>query len=56
MPLGPTGEKVRAEMQDRYGATKGKAVFYAKENKDPKFAKAMKSKAPASKRSTRGKR
>jgi len=32
-------------MQDRYGASKGKQVFYAKENKDPKFARAMKGKS-----------
>lgn len=49
MPLGPTGVKVRAEMQDRYGADKGKRVFYGKENKDPKFARAMKKGAPARK-------
>ncbi len=41
MPLGPTGRQVKTEMQDRYGSAKGTSIFYAKENKDPKFAKAM---------------
>ena len=49
MPLGPTGRRVRTEMQDRYGSDKGKAVFYGKEHKDPKFARAMKKGAPARK-------
>ena len=45
MPLAPVGRRVKGEMQDRYGASKGKAVFYAKENKDPRFARAMKGKS-----------
>lgn len=55
MPLGPVGRQVRSEMQDRYGAEKGKSVFYAKENKDPKFARAMKGKSSGRKVS-RGRR
>ena len=45
MPLGSAGRQVKADMQDRYGSAKGKQVFYAKENKDPKFARAMKVKS-----------
>lgn len=56
MPLGPTGKRVRAEMQDRYGADRGKAVFYGKENKDPKFARAMKGKSTSSRKLSKGRR
>lgn len=48
MPLGPTGRRVKNDFLDRYGASKGKAVFYGKENSDPKFAAAMKSRKPTS--------
>lgn len=38
----PAGRRVKGEMQDKYGASKGKAVFAGKAAKDPRFAKAMK--------------
>ncbi|HEU5398940.1 MAG TPA: hypothetical protein VFV77_06645 [Gammaproteobacteria bacterium] len=33
MPLTPKGRKILRNMQREYGATKGKAVFYASINK-----------------------
>jgi hypothetical protein len=33
MPLNKKGKKILAEMQKEYGKKKGKAVFYASENK-----------------------
>jgi len=33
MPLNKKGKKILAEMQKEYGKEKGKAVFYASENK-----------------------
>ena len=33
MPLNKKGKKILAEMQKEYGKDKGKAVFYASENK-----------------------
>jgi hypothetical protein len=33
MPLTPKGEKIKRAMQKQYGKDKGKAVFYAAENK-----------------------
>lgn len=41
MPLNSTGKKVIKKMEHEYGEKKGKSVFYAKENKDSKFARAM---------------
>lgn len=41
MPLTKSGKKVMHKFEDEYGEEKGKSVFYAKENKDKKFAKAM---------------
>lgn len=41
MPLGPSGVKVKRDMEDRYGADKGERVFYASMNKKPKFKAAM---------------
>jgi hypothetical protein len=33
MPLTPKGRKILRQMQQEYGADKGKAVFYASRNK-----------------------
>lgn len=33
MPLTKKGEKIKAAMQKQYGKDKGRAVFYATENK-----------------------
>jgi hypothetical protein len=33
MPLNKKGKKILKAMEDEYGAKKGKAVFYASENK-----------------------
>jgi hypothetical protein len=33
MPLNAKGEKIKKAMQKQYGKDKGKAVFYAAENK-----------------------
>lgn len=41
MPLTKTGKKVEHVFEKEYGSKKGKQVFYAKENKDKSFAKAM---------------
>jgi len=56
MPLASVGRQVQGEMQDRYGSAKGKAVFYAKENKDPKFARAMKGKSRSKRKMSKGRR
>lgn len=42
MPLSEHGKKLKREFQNRYGKKKGERVFYAKENKDAKFAHAVK--------------
>ena len=41
MPLNKTGYKVKEKFEKEYGEKKGKQVFYAKENKEPSFARAM---------------
>lgn len=41
MPLTKVGEKVEEKFEKEYGEKKGKGYFYAKENKDKKFSKAM---------------
>jgi len=41
MPLTKTGKKVEEKFEKEYGEKKGKEYFYAKENKDKKFGKAM---------------
>ena len=41
MPLSKTGEKVEKKFEKEYGEKKGKSFFYAKENKEKKFASAM---------------
>lgn len=33
MPLTKKGEKIKAAMQKQYGKDKGRAIFYAAENK-----------------------
>lgn len=42
MPLSSKGSEILGKMQSRYGSEKGKRVFYAKENKDKKFARVVK--------------
>jgi hypothetical protein len=44
MPLGPAGQKTLTAFIQQYGAKKGKSVFYAKENADPKFSRMVKNK------------
>lgn len=41
MPLTKIGKKVEKKFEKEYGEKKGKSVFYATENKNKKFAKAM---------------
>jgi hypothetical protein len=41
MPLTKIGHKVERKFEKEYGEKKGKGYFYAKENKDKKFAGAM---------------
>lgn len=41
MPLTKAGRRVMRKMMEQYGIEKGKEVFYAKENSDEKFAKAV---------------
>lgn len=41
MPLTKVGKKVKGAFEKEYGEKKGKKYFYAKENKDKGFAKAM---------------
>lgn len=41
MPLNKEGENVKGRFENEYGETKGKKIFYAKENKDKKFAHIM---------------
>ena len=41
MPLGKKGKSILRDFVARYGA-KGKGYFYGKENKDAKFASAVK--------------
>jgi len=41
MPLSSKGASLLQEFTDRYGAKKGKRVFYAKENKDKKFRRTV---------------
>lgn len=42
MPLSSKGEEIKSKMMRHYGAEKGKRVFYATENKNPKFARVVK--------------
>jgi len=44
MPLGSAGRDVLKAFIQEYGPKRGKSIFYAKENKDPKFARRMKGK------------
>ncbi len=44
MPLGSKGKTLLGKFESQYGAKKGKSVFYATENKNPKFAAAVKKK------------
>jgi len=42
MPLSGTGQSILNAFIQEYGSSKGKSVFYAKENKDAKFARLVK--------------
>jgi len=42
MPLSGTGQSILNAFVQEYGPKKGKSVFYAKENKDKKFARLVK--------------
>jgi len=39
MPLTSAGKDIMRNMAKEYGSQKAKSVFYAKANKDPKFAR-----------------
>lgn len=41
MPLSKAGKKAMRSMSKTYGASKGKRVFYATANKNPKFGRAV---------------
>lgn len=42
MPLSPKGLSVKSKFQKRYGSKKGQRIFYATENSNKRFARAMK--------------
>lgn len=44
MPLSAVGKKILKRFRQEYGAKEGKSYFYAKENKDKKFARLIKGK------------
>lgn len=45
MPLTEDGKKMLRQFRKEYGDKEGQAVFYAKENDDPKFRKLVTGKA-----------
>jgi len=44
MPLSKKGKSILRDFIERYGAERGKEIFFAKENKDAKFRRAVKGK------------
>jgi hypothetical protein len=47
MPLSAKGKSLLSKFAQEYGSKKGKSVFYAKENADPKFARVVRGKKKA---------
>lgn len=41
MPLTKKGQEIEGKMEGKYGAKKGKQVFYATANKRPSFRRAV---------------